>query len=155
DGDTGTNMLLTVRAAIEAGDTAESDPLGRYAGALALGALLGARGNSGVILSQMIRGFAEAVSGLEAVTAEDLQRALRAASDAACAGGAEPVEGTMLTVLREAAQAAGAVPAASIARVLRAAEAEGARSVERTPELLPRLREAGVVDSGGMGVAVI
>lgn len=153
DGDTGTNMLLTLRAAIEAGNRAGAGSAGAYAYAFARGALLGARGNSGVILSQMLRGFAAALEGREVVDALALAGALRGAADTAYAAVSAPVEGTMLTVLRDASNAAAG--GSTVAEVLRAAEDEAYASVERTPQLLPRLREAGVVDSGGLGVAVI
>ncbi len=160
DGDTGTNMLLTVRAALEAAERAEvgragaAAGLGAWTALFARGALLGARGNSGVILSQMMRGLAEALAEAEETDGPGLARALERASTTAYAAVSTPVEGTMLTVLREAAAAA----LAHLGRpgaVLAAAQDEALRSVTRTPDLLPRLREAGVVDSGGLGVAVL
>ncbi|MGE0227212.1 MAG: DAK2 domain-containing protein [Dehalococcoidia bacterium] len=154
DGDTGTNMLLTLRSAIDAGDRVDAAGAGAYAHACARGALLGARGNSGVILSQMLRGLAEALDGLDTVDAPALASALRNASRIAYAAVSAPVEGTMLTVLKDAATAAGAV-GGDVLGVLRSAATEARASVDRTPDLLPRLREAGVVDSGGLGVAVI
>lgn len=153
DGDTGTNMLLTLRAALDAGARAQATSAGVYAHACARGALLGARGNSGVILSQMIRGFAAALEGAEVVDAAGLRSALDRASRTAYEAVSAPVEGTMLTVLKDAARAGSA--GSNVVDVLRAAEAEAYASVDRTPDLLPRLREAGVVDSGGLGVAVI
>ncbi len=163
DGDTGTNMLLTLRAArraaAERGDGAGEEGADAGAGAfaqdLAEGALLGARGNSGVILSQMLRGLARGLEGLAAPGPADLGAALAAASDAAYEAVGDPVEGTMLTVLREAAGAAARSGAASPAALLAAAAAEARESVARTPSLLPQLRDAGVVDAGGEGVAVL
>ncbi|MEZ4552997.1 MAG: DAK2 domain-containing protein [Dehalococcoidia bacterium] len=154
DGDTGTNMLLTLRAAIDAGGGADAGTAGAYAQACARGALLGARGNSGVILSQMLRGFAAGLDGLEVADAPALAGALRSAADTAYAAVSAPVEGTMLTVMRDAADAA-ADGTGGVIDVLRSAATEALVSVDRTPQLLPRLREAGVVDSGGLGVAVI
>ena len=165
DGDTGTNMLLTLRAALDAANEAQPDtapgdnvPMTAWADALAHGALLGARGNSGVILSQMLRGLATSLGDQPSLDGADLAQALIAASDAAYAALTEPVEGTMLTVLREAAEAARAMSRLSAATplvVLTVACTEAAVSVLRTPGLLPQLREAGVVDAGGLGVAVI
>ena len=156
DGDTGTNMVLTMRAALQA---APADPggVGALCAAMAEGALLGARGNSGVILSQMLRGFADGLAGCAELRGGELSAALDRASRAAYEAVGSPVEGTMLTVLREAAaeaaEAHGRDPA--LPHVLAAAVAEAEASVERTPQLLPMLNEAGVVDAGGQGVAVL
>ncbi len=159
DGDTGTNMLLTLRAARRAADDEEaaSTNVGAFTGAMAQGALLGARGNSGVILSQMVRGLAEGLEGNADVGPSELLGALESAATAAYSAVATPVEGTMLTVMREAAEGAVANQAAdpSLASVLDATVAAARVSVERTPELLPQLQDAGVVDAGGEGVAVL
>lgn len=156
DGDTGTNMLLTLRAALR-GVSPEVTGVGDLTRQMARAALLGARGNSGVILSQMIRGFAEALDGRDQTTRAALIEALGQASDTAYAAVSHPVEGTMLTVLREAATVAREhlATGAGDEALLPALVDEAYASVERTPELLPRLREAGVVDAGGAGVAVI
>ena len=154
DGDTGTNMLLTLRAANAA--LTESGGAGAISKALADAALLGARGNSGVILSQMLRGFADALEGVETLGAAELRAALSGASETAYDAVPEPVEGTMLTVMREAAAVAAEADAAlALDALLAVAVEEAEASVERTPDLLPRLREAGVVDAGGQGVAVV
>lgn len=161
DGDTGTNMLLTLRGALDHGAPAEEAPAGPYLREVARRALLAARGNSGVILSQMLRGLSEAAAGRSALDAEALTIALEGASRAADAAVGQPVEGTMLTVLRDAAaaareQAAAARPGAvTPGSVLATAERAAHASVARTPDLLPVLREAGVVDAGGLGVAVV
>lgn len=158
DGDTGTNMLLTLRSAIEAGERSGAITAGAYLQAFARGALLGARGNSGVILSQMMRGFAAALEEDETVGIDGLCRGLQGAAQTAYAAVSQPVEGTMLTVMRDAAEAASAARAhgeASFDGLLGAAQQAAEESVERTPELLPLLREAGVVDAGGLGVAVV
>jgi DAK2 domain fusion protein YloV len=155
DGDTGTNLHSTVAAALDAlaAEEAATTPAGALS-SLAQGALLGARGNSGVILSQLIRGLADSV-GDAPVDAGGLVRALAAGAEAAYAAVARPVEGTMLTVAREAAAAAAADGAESLAAVVRRA-AEGARAaLARTPEQLEVLRRAGVVDAGGRGVCVL
>jgi uncharacterized protein len=167
DGDTGTNLHLTVAAAAEAltdrafvGDDTETPTPARLMTALAHGALMGARGNSGVILSQLLRGVAVGLGGVSGpVDAARLAAALTVGARAAYDAVAVPVEGTMLTVAREAA--ASAVTAAdnpadgSLAAVVTAA-ADGARAaLARTPEQLDVLRRAGVVDAGGRGVCVL
>ncbi|HEY7969636.1 MAG TPA: DAK2 domain-containing protein, partial [Candidatus Limnocylindrales bacterium] len=155
DGDTGTNMLATVRAALdEAEAVGREAPVERIAAAVSHGALMGARGNSGVITSQILRGVAEGLAGKRRFTGLDLANALTLGTQTAYGAVGKPVEGTILTVIREAAAAA--VEAAeqdeAMEHVL-AATVEGARkSVARTPSLLPILREAGVVDSGGQGL---
>ncbi|MEX2229814.1 MAG: DAK2 domain-containing protein [Dehalococcoidia bacterium] len=156
DGDTGTNMLLTWRAALAA-MPADADAAGTALRAVAHGALLGARGNSGVILSQMLRGLAEALGDAERVDCAGLTRALTGASAAAYAAVPIPVEGTMLTVMREGAAAAeaAALVRAEIDHVMATFVVAAQASVERTPDLLPRLRDAGVVDAGGLGIAVL
>ena len=160
DGDTGTNMLLTWRAALKGGvEGAEGSPsdAGAYLGLVARGALMGARGNSGVILSQIIRGLAETSAGAATLDTPALTRGFEGASATAYAAVTNPVEGTMLTVIREASAAAVEAHASGEGTegILYIMLTEAFASVKRTPELLPRLREAGVVDSGGMGVAVI
>src|SRR4051812_16011502 len=155
DGDTGSNMMATVRAAL-----AEAEALGatvsaeRVAAAAAFGALMGARGNSGVITSQILRGLAEGLAGKTRFNALDLANALDLGTKAAYGAVAKPVEGTILTVVREASAAA--VDAAEHDKGLDdvvAATVQGAKAaVAKTPSLLPILREAGVVDSGGQGL---
>ena len=154
DGDTGTNMLLTWRAALRAADEVDGHA-GAILSAAQRGALLGARGNSGVILSQMLRGLAESIDGVEAITPAALASALERAASAAYEAVSEPVEGTMLTVMRDGAAAAVAAEADTTDAVLAAFVEEAFASVDRTPELLPRLKDAGVVDAGGMGIAVL
>jgi len=163
DGDTGTNMYLTVtsgRDAIRA--AAEADPgvdVGVALAAFARGALLGARGNSGVILSEMLGAIARRVAQAapDERNAQVMTQALRCASDASYAAVGTPVEGTMLTVIRAAAEAAEALdPVTTRARDVFVAGAAGAReALARTPELLPVLAQAGVIDAGGRGVSVI
>jgi DAK2 domain fusion protein YloV len=155
DGDTGTNMLLTLRATVEQLEQTRATDLATVAHELTRAALLGARGNSGVIFSQILRGFAEVIAQAKALDSPTLARAFRNASDAAYAAVREPVEGTMLTVIREMADEAEArtqePPRALLAAVVR----RGADAVERTPELLEVLRNAGVVDAGGAGLLEI
>jgi uncharacterized protein len=156
DGDTGTNMLATWRAALRAAPH-EPEHVGEFFAALSRGALLGARGNSGVILSQMIRGMSEALAGRAEIDAGALVAAMQGAAATAEAAMSNPVEGTMLTVMRDAGAAAGVAAEQSaepLAALAAAAEA-AYESVRRTPELLATLRDAGVVDAGGMGIAVL
>lgn len=157
DGDTGTNMVLTMQAAFDEVETSGVDNVGQLAHAVARGALMGARGNSGVILSQIWRGFARALDDLPTMTVENLAHALNEAKDTAYKGVVRPVEGTILTVIKDiATQAEVSVQRTSsfsevLADIVQAADA----SVERTPELLPILKQAGVVDSGGKGLFYI
>jgi len=155
DGDTGTNMVATVRAALaEAEAVGPSGTAERVAAAAAFGALMGARGNSGVITSQVLRGIAEGLAGKSRFNALDLANALDAGTRAAYGAVAKPVEGTILTVAREASAAA--VASAGRERdlevVLTATLQAAERAVAKTPSLLPILKEAGVVDSGGQGL---
>jgi hypothetical protein len=158
DGDTGTNMALTLVSVCDDVDAA-GDGLAEVCKAVSHGSLMGARGNSGVILSQVLRGlvgvFAEA-GGCDGPT---FARALRAASDAAYQAVMRPVEGTILTVVREAAEAAeatvAATPAASLLAVVEAGRDAAAVALDKTPELLPVLAEAGVVDAGGAGLVLL
>lgn len=159
DGDTGTNMLATIRAAIS---EAESVPeaqrsVPRIAAALSLGALMGARGNSGVILSQLFRGLAEAIGDTPRIGGPELAEALRQGSLAAFAAVAQPVEGTILSVARDVARAAtrAAEGNGTLDGVVAAAAAEAAAAVARTPSQLAVLRLAGVVDAGGKGLELL
>jgi hypothetical protein len=156
DGDTGTNMTLTLESVCaELGSAERMDDVCR---AVAHGSLMGARGNSGVILSQILRGFAEVFADRDAVTVEDLVAALRRAADAAYEAVVRPVEGTILTVIRAAAEAAEdarAAGASSLDAVLERVDAAARDAVEHTPDLLPVLREAGVVDAGGRGFTLL
>lgn len=157
DGDTGTNMLLTLRSAWKEAANSSEQGVGHVAHALAYGALMGARGNSGVILSQLLRGFARRLEGLEAFEVAQFAEALREASATAYKGVIKPVEGTILTVSKDMAAAAETAARETndlrlaLERIVEAAR----RSVEQTPKLLPVLAEAGVVDAGGKGLAII
>ncbi len=155
DGDTGTNMVLTMQAAwAEIADLDERS-IGRLCHALAHGALMGARGNSGVILSQLWRGFARVLDNLAVMDAPTMARALAEARDTAYRGVVRPVEGTILTVSKDIARAAEEAVRNGTSSALDLLECivdEAAASVERTPDLLPVLKEAGVVDSGGKGL---
>jgi uncharacterized protein len=157
DGDTGTNMLLTVRAALRSADDPTDSTVGAVAAALAHGALMGARGNSGVILSQYLLGLSRGLAHHEIIDGAVLASGLSEAADTARAALQKPVEGTMLTVARDAAAAArqAASEGANLLDVLDRAVEEANASVARTTELLPVLRQAGVVDSGALGLATM
>ena len=157
DGDTGTNMLLTMQSAWAEIAHCDEAKIGAVAHKVAHGALMGARGNSGVILSQIWRGFARALDDQERMTAADLARAMQEAADTAYKGVIRPVEGTILTVVREVAEAAraAAVRYQDITQVFAHMVSRGREAVARTPLLLPVLAEAGVVDAGGQGLFVI
>jgi DAK2 domain fusion protein YloV len=156
DGDTGTNMALTLETVfVELGDAERMDDVCR---AISHGSLMGARGNSGVIMSQILRGFADTFSTEESVDANALTTALRRASDAAYEAVMRPVEGTILTVVRASAEAAEAALAAgekTLEGLLERTVAAAREAVERTPELLPVLKDAGVVDAGGRGFTLL
>ena len=154
DGDTGTNMSLTLLAAVREAESASDNSVGAVARAAAHGALLGARGNSGVILSQFLRGIARCLDKHVDCGGAEFAEALALGSATAYKAVIRPVEGTMLTVGRDAAQAAmaAAKAGADLTDVLGAAVDAARTSVARTPSLLPILRQAGVVDAGGQGL---
>ncbi|MEW8978194.1 MAG: DAK2 domain-containing protein [Symbiobacterium sp.] len=157
DGDTGTNMSMTLSSATREVERAGDRTVGEVAAALAQGSLMGARGNSGVILSQLFRGFAKYLDGKVAVDGREFARALQEGVDTAYKAVMKPVEGTILTVAREAAAAAQHVGrrTGDPAVVMRAALEAAEKALAQTPELLPVLKKAGVVDSGGKGLTVI
>jgi len=157
DGDTGTNMSLTMRKAYDTVAPLDDKHVGHISGGIAHGALMGARGNSGVILSQWWRGFAGALSGHEVFDAPLFSSACVAAVDAAYKSVVEPVEGTILTVSRRAMESVRehARTEKNLFVLLEANVQAGYDAVRRTPEQLPVLKKAGVVDSGGLGLVYI
>ncbi len=156
DGDTGTNLLLTVRAVVEAIEASEAEDAAQLAREVTRAALMGARGNSGVILSQIIRGAAEVIGEADDASPPTLARALRSASDAAYRAVRQPVEGTMLTAIRELAEEAESRASVEDVDVFLAAVIRrGEDCVARTREMLDVLREAGVVDAGAAGLVEI
>ncbi|HEV8596575.1 MAG TPA: DAK2 domain-containing protein [Candidatus Dormibacteraeota bacterium] len=158
DGDTGTNMLLTLQSAVEDVKESNAAEVSKIAKLASHGSLMGARGNSGVILSQIFRGFARAVEGKGSLTPTELAAAFEEAANAAYRAVNKPTEGTILTVAREAGRAAATAASTSDATVPRviAAAAAGARAaVLKTPSQLQILRDAGVVDAGGFGLQLI
>jgi dihydroxyacetone kinase-like predicted kinase len=154
DGDTGSNMLATVRAALAEAEQVAGQPADRVAAAISYGALMGARGNSGVIASQIFRGMAEGMGGKTRFDGADLARCLAAGTATAYKAVVKPVEGTILTVIREAAAAAAAAAEenSDLYVVLRESVRGAEDAVARTQWMLPILTEAGVVDAGGQGL---
>lgn len=151
DGDTGTNMHLTLQSVRRQLAEERPDTMAAFAHALSYGSLLGARGNSGVILSQVLKGFAESARKHRTLGADDLRAALAHATKAAYAAVMKPVEGTILTVVRAVGEAAAASLETEPMAVLQDAYRGGHDALERTPEQLPLLKQAGVVDAGGLG----
>jgi len=154
DGDTGSNMFATVKAALDEAEAVDDVTAARVATAISFGSLMGARGNSGVITSQIFRGMADGLGGKARFNGLDLAHALTVGAKTAYGAVARPVEGTILTVIRESAEAAvvAAERSNDIETVLAATVEAAERSVARTPTLLAILRDAGVVDSGGQGI---
>ena len=156
DGDTGTNMFLTVGSVLEEMEAVDFDDRHAVCAALSHGSLMGARGNSGVILSQVLRGMSACFAKADQIDGDVLASALTEASVAADGAVMKPVEGTILTVVREVARAArDAAETSAILKVVEEALTEGEAALERTPEQLIVLREAGVVDAGGAGFLLL
>ncbi|AGZ45573.1 DAK2 domain-containing protein [Actinoplanes friuliensis] len=158
DGDTGTNLVLTLTSAQQALDDSPAlsgEIVEKTMRRMARGALLGARGNSGVIVSQILRGMADTFATTVAVRGGELARALRTATEAAYAAVARPVEGTVLSVVAAAAEGAGRIASDDLLAVARAAARSAAEALARTPQQLPILARAGVVDAGGRGLVLL
>ncbi len=158
DGDTGTNMLLTLQSAVEDIKESSAAEVSKIAKLASHGSLMGARGNSGVILSQIFRGFARAVEGKSSLTPRELAAAFEEAANAAYRAVNKPTEGTILTVAREAGRAAATAAndaEATVPAVIAAAAAGAKAAVLKTPSQLQILRDAGVVDAGGFGLQLI
>lgn len=157
DGDTGTNMNLTLTSGVEEMNRKKSGHIGQVANALSRGLLMGARGNSGVILSQLFRGFAKEVQNKETISARDFAKALQHGVDTAYKAVIKPVEGTVLTVAREAAKHGrnAAKNVTDIAELMEEVVQAAKKSLEKTPEMLPVLKQTGVVDAGGQGLVYI
>lgn len=158
DGDTGTNMSLTISYAIkELSNIEDVNDITSIGKAISKGSLMGARGNSGVILSQIIRGFAKAIEGKESLTTKDLAQAFKLGADTAYKAVIKPIEGTILTVVRESAEYALKIceNETDIIKFLELVIIQANKSLDKTPTLLPTLKEAGVVDSGGKGLVLL
>ncbi len=154
DGDTGINMFLTMKSAVEAVEGLKEASLAAVSTSAAKGALMGARGNSGVILSQILRGIARGLEGKESFSFPDFAGALHIGSEHAYKVVANPVEGTILTVIREVSEEASSVAEKQISfrRAIASVVLRAKGTVKRTPEMLPVLKEAGVVDAGAKGL---
>jgi hypothetical protein len=157
DGDCGTNMLLTMRSTLEEAYRAPDNDAGAVAQAMARGALMGARGNSGVILSRIFRGLAQGLEGRDSFSGKDFAQAFAKGSTVAYKALTRPVEGTILTVARDASTAArdASSKADDLVPIMEATVAAARESVANTPTLLPILKQAGVVDAGGQGLYVL
>ncbi|HCF50284.1 MAG TPA: dihydroxyacetone kinase [Syntrophomonas sp.] len=154
DGDTGTNMFLTLQSAVKEGERTQDQPLGKVSKAVSIGSLMGARGNSGVILSQIFRGLAAYLDQKEKVDAKELAMAFKSGARTAYEAVMKPVEGTILTVIREISRGCEeeARKNNDVVKVVLAGIRTGYNTLEKTPLMLPVLREAGVVDAGGQGL---
>lgn len=157
DGDTGTNMNLSMTSGAKETELNAQAHIGKTAQALSKGLLMGARGNSGVILSQLFRGFGKHIEKLDVVTAQDYAQAFQAGVDTAYKAVMKPVEGTILTVAKDGAKAAveAAEHTSDLIEITAVLVAEAKASLDRTPDLLPVLKEVGVVDSGGQGLLFV
>lgn len=157
DGDTGTNMFLTIQSAARDSEKVTSQAISDVAAAASMGSLMGARGNSGVILSQLLRGIAKGLEGLPTANPLQVAQALQAGVDTAYKAVMKPVEGTILTVSKETAKAAltMAKGGGSLLETLQEAHHKGMKCLAKTPDMLPVLKQAGVVDAGGQGFLII
>ncbi|MFT0800705.1 DAK2 domain-containing protein [Bacillus swezeyi] len=157
DGDTGTNMNLSMTSGAKEVEQIDTENIGKVAASLSRGLLMGARGNSGVILSQLFRGFGKSIEQKSEINAKEFAAAFQAGVDTAYKAVMKPVEGTILTVAKDAAKKAvrTAQTETDITRVMEAVVSEASASLKRTPELLPVLKEVGVVDSGGKGLLYV
>lgn len=157
DGDTGTNMSLTMQSAIKQIITLETDNIDKVVFAASNGSLMGARGNSGVILSQLFRGFAKELAGAEKINTSILANAFKSGSDTAYKAVMKPIEGTILTVARECAEMAINISKkeTDVVEFMRLVIKHGEETLSKTPDMLPVLKQAGVVDAGGKGLIMI
>lgn len=155
DGDTGTNMSMTFKAAVKEIEDMDTDSIGEISKKLAKGALMGARGNSGVILSQILRGFSKGLDGKREVDVAEFAIGFFEGSNSAYKAVMRPTEGTILSVIRAASEAAVASDAKDMVNFMAEVTVKAKEMLDRTPELLPALKKAKVVDSGGMGLYII
>lgn len=155
DGDTGTNMSMTFKAAVKEIENMNSDSIGEVSKTLAKGALMGARGNSGVILSQILRGLSKGLAGVDEADAGQIVAAFKSGCNSAYKAVMRPTEGTILSVIRAAAEAGMESNKTNIVELLEEITAAAKVMLDKTPDLLPALKKAKVVDSGGMGLYII
>lgn len=155
DGDTGTNMSMTFKAAVKEIENIGSDSIGEVSKKLAKGALMGARGNSGVILSQILRGISKGLEGHDEVSAKEFAIALKEGSNSAYKAVMRPTEGTILSVIRATAEEGEKSHAKDVTTLMEDVTVAAKVMLDKTPEMLPALKKAKVVDSGGMGLYII
>lgn len=155
DGDTGTNMSMTFKAAVKEIEGMNSKSIGEVSKKLAKGALMGARGNSGVILSQILRGIAKGLEGKEEASAEEIAESIMEGSRSAYKAVMRPIEGTILTVIRSAGESALKSKATDVTLLMEEVCKGSEDTLNKTPDMLPVLKSAKVVDSGGMGLLII
>ncbi|MNO79404.1 dihydroxyacetone kinase subunit DhaL [compost metagenome] len=155
DGDTGTNMSMTFKAAVKEIENINSTNIGEVSKKLAKGALMGARGNSGVILSQILRGISRGLEGKEEVTSKEISLAIQEGAKSAYKAVMKPTEGTILTIIRTAGEAAVSNTNVDITALMKDVCKESEDMLNKTPDMLPALKQAKVVDSGGMGLLII
>ncbi|MEL1134145.1 DAK2 domain-containing protein [Desulfitobacterium sp. THU1] len=157
DGDTGTNMNFTIQSAVKDAEKTSGASVAEVATAVSMGSLMGARGNSGVILSQLLRGIAKGLEGHKEASGQQVAQALQVGVDTAYKAVMKPVEGTILTVAREVAKGAqnSAKHGATPLQILKDAYVRGQLTLDKTPDMLPVLKQAGVVDAGGQGFLII
>lgn len=157
DGDTGTNMSLTMMSAVKEINSLTSTGMSEFSDKLSKGALRGARGNSGVILSQILKGFANVISSCEEVDTRSFAKGLRAGAELAYSAVSKPKEGTILTVIRSMAQEAMDIAKrqSNIEKFMNGVLQKGEETLAQTPDMLDVLKKAGVVDSGGYGLITL
>lgn len=155
DGDTGTNMSMTFKAAVTEVDSMENEGVGEIAKKLAKGALMGARGNSGVILSQIFRGIAKGVEGKVEAEADDIKNSIIEGANFAYKAVMRPTEGTILTIIRAAAEGAKESNAIDLVSLFKEICDNSEEMLSKTPDMLPQLKKAKVVDAGGMGLLIL
>jgi len=155
DGDTGTNMSMTFRAAVSDIQNAENKTIGEVSKILAKGALMGARGNSGVILSQILRGIAKGLENKETATASEFANSLMEGSKSAYKAVMRPTEGTILTIIRAAGESATKSTSVDVIKLMDEVCKHSEYILNKTPEMLPALKKANVVDAGGMGLLIL
>ncbi|GAA0114371.1 DAK2 domain-containing protein [Clostridium senegalense] len=155
DGDTGTNMSMTFKAAVSEVDGLDNDDIGEIGKKLAKGALMGARGNSGVILSQIFRGIAKGLEGKKEATVNDIKESIVQGSNFAYKAVMRPTEGTILTIIRAAAEGVKTSKAQNVTALFEEVCNNCEVMLQKTPEMLPQLKQAKVVDAGGMGLLII
>ena len=155
DGDTGTNMSMTFKAAVSEIEGMKTKSIGEISQKIARGALMGARGNSGVILSQIFRGIGKGLEGLEEATSEELAKSILEGANFAYKAVMRPTEGTILTIIRAAGEYAVNNPIDDVVTLMKEVCKHSEIMLDKTPDMLPALKEAKVVDAGGMGLLIL